>query len=102
MKRYTLSIGLNDKDTKQQRHSTIEAYKIVENILVDKVGGGSIFEGRGVYKHKDGKIIVEHSLQVILFDCSENQALEVIKATKQALNQETIALTTEIVESRFV
>ena len=33
MKRFTLYMGLNDKDTKTQQISIVEAYKIVSNIL---------------------------------------------------------------------
>lgn len=101
-KKFTLLVGLNDKDTKKQRISTIEAYKIVENIIVEKVGGGSIYEGRGVYKHEDGKIVIENSLQVQLFDCEVAKVYEIIEALKLALNQESIILETEEVESRFV
>ena len=33
IKKFTLYLGLNDKDTKRQEVSTIEAYKIITNIL---------------------------------------------------------------------
>lgn len=95
MTKYSLSIGLNDKDTKQQKIGTVEAYKIVENIIVEKIGGGSIFEGRGVYKHEDGQAVIEKSLLVEIYKASEKQVLEVAKAIKIALNQESIILSTK-------
>jgi hypothetical protein len=101
-RKFTLSVGLNDKDTKVQRISTIEAYKIVENVIVEKVGGGSIFEGRGVYKHDNGQVVIENSLQVQLFDCELDKVREVVEIIKVMLNQESIILTIEEVNSQFI
>lgn len=69
--KYTLNIGLFDRDIRRQRISTVEAYKIVENIITDKLSGGSIFEGRGVYRHDNGSIVIEPSLMVELYDTTE-------------------------------
>ena len=102
MEKFVLSVGLNDQDTKTQRVSTIEAYKIVENVIIEKTGGGSIFEGRGIYKHDNGKIVVENTLQVELFGCNESIAIEIIETLKIALNQESIILTAETVNSKFI
>lgn len=35
IKKFTLFIGLCDKDTKQQEVTTLNAYKILDNILDD-------------------------------------------------------------------
>jgi hypothetical protein len=102
MEKYSLSIGLNDKDTKTQRVSTLEAYKIVENVIIEKIGGGSIFEGRGIYKHENGQIVLENTLLVELFGCEENQVIEVVEVLKLALNQESIVLQVERINSRFI
>ena len=64
MKRFTLYMGLNDKDTKTQMISIIEAYKIVSNILASDLGGGTIYEAKGVYKHDDGTIVFENTLRI--------------------------------------
>ena len=42
MNKYTLYIGLNDKETKRQQLDNLEASKIVQNILTEKTGGGSV------------------------------------------------------------
>ena len=101
-KKFTLSIGLNDKDTKNQRLSTLEAYKLIENVIIEKVGGGSIFEGRGIYKHDNGEIVIENSLAVELYGCNEADCIEIINVLKVSLNQESIILTTEAVNSKFI
>jgi len=102
MNKYTLSVGLNDKNTKKQRLSTIEAYKIVENTIVKIAGGGSIFEGRGIYKHDNGMVVIENTLSVELYDCDEAVAIEIIEALKISLNQECIILTSAVVNSKFI
>lgn len=43
IKKYTLYLGLNDKDSKQQEISTIEAYKVVSNLISKDFDGGTIF-----------------------------------------------------------
>ena len=64
MKKFTLYMGLIDKDAKVQVISTIEAYKVVSNIIAKDFGGGTIFEAQGIYKHDDGKIVFEKTLRI--------------------------------------
>ena len=45
MIRYVLSMGLNDKDTKSQKINTLEAYKMVENVIKSLQ-----FEGATIYE----------------------------------------------------
>ena len=53
MIRYVLSMGLNDKDTKTQKIQTLEAYKMVENVIKSlQFEGATIYESKGLYKHK--------------------------------------------------
>lgn len=46
MKKYTLYCGLNDKDTKRQEISTLEAAKMVRNACLSYADGATIFEAR--------------------------------------------------------
>ena len=58
--KYQLYLGLNDKDTKLQKIDTIEAYKMVENILLNnEITGYTIYQARGVFKHENGAITQE-------------------------------------------
>ena len=75
MTKYTLYIGLNDKETKQQRIDTLEASKIVQNVLTDTTGGGTIYSATGVYKHDNGAVVIENTLRVELVAV----ALEAVK-----------------------
>ena len=102
MHKYTLYIGLNDKDTKIQHVDNLEASKIVQNILTEKTDGGTIYNATGVYKHDDGTVIIENTLRVEIVAVALEAVREAIEIIKIALNQESIILQTERVESVFV
>lgn len=57
--KFTLYLGLNDKDTKSQKIATVEAYKIVENLLKADFDGATIFEATGLYKHENGTFVTK-------------------------------------------
>lgn len=60
--KFTLYMGLNDKDSKQQEISTLDAYKITANAIMKYFGGATITESTGIYKHADtGTFVVETS-----------------------------------------
>ena len=101
-KKYTLYVGLNDKDTKTQKIDTIEAYKIIENLLVNKVDGGTIFEANGVYKHEDGTVVIEKTLRVEIMFATDTQIKEIVEYLKIILNQESIAVQKEEITSELM
>ena len=68
MKKITLYVGLNDKDTKQQKIETMEAFKIVSNLVTVFADGGTIYSARGIYKHESGEIVIENTLRVELIE----------------------------------
>jgi hypothetical protein len=103
MKKHTFYIGLNDKDTKTQLISTLDAYRITTNILeVDS----TITECKGVYTHDDGTIITENTLEVVLLDfddaLTDRWIADKANAIKQALNQESIAHQEEDIKSELI
>lgn len=101
MEKITLYVGLNDKDTKQQKIDTLEATKIVENIITTKAGGGTIYNAVGVYTHDDGTIITENTLRIELFDIAAAALDDIISTLKAVLNQESIIKQTELINSVF-
>lgn len=103
MKKITLYIGLNDKDSKVQEVGTLDAYKMVSNVIeVDS----TITEGRGIYKHKDGTVVSEVSLIVELLDfdniLSKGWVKNKINQIKTLLNQESIAVQYQEVDSELI
>ena len=102
MTKYTLYIGLNDKETKTQKIDTLEASKIVQNVLTDTTGGGTIYSATGVYKHDNGAIVIENTLRVELVAVALEAVKKAVEMIKAVLNQESIILQTENVQSMFI
>lgn len=101
MKKTTLYIGLNDKDTKRQEINTTEAVKIVTNILIE-LGGATIYEATGIYKHDDGNIVIENTLRVELIEADNELLASKITLIKQVLNQESIITQTENIKTTIL
>ena len=102
MRRITLNIGLLDKDSKMQEVNTLDAYKIVYNIMQKDC---TIMQGMGVYTHEDGTVVYEPSLQVMMLDFNNSISVDwmqdKIKALKIALNQESIVLQEDDIKSEL-
>lgn len=101
MDKYTLYLGLNDKDTKTQLVSTLEAYKVVTNVLKTYTDGATIYEARGIYKHDDGTFTTENTLRIELLFVERETVKTIVDILKQVLNQESIAVQHEVVESEL-
>ena len=99
MKKYTLYVGLNDKDKKVQLISTIEAYKICNNILLQYTDGETVFEASGIYKHEDGTFTIEKTLRIELLFTDDDTVSKIVKDLKTAFNQESIAVQKQAINS---
>ena len=102
IKNFTLYLGLNDKDTKRQEISTLEAYKVVSNILAKDFGGGTIFEAQGIYKHDDGQVVFEKTLRIEILFAELPQIKILVELLKKMFNQESIAVQEENIESSLM
>ena len=104
MTRYTLTIGLFDKDTKRQKISSDMALKIVSDLVVQTVGYGTIHTGNGIYTHVNGSIVIEPSL--VFFVEGEKDLKNKVKTLawqiKKALNQESVMLEETAVKMEFI
>ena len=104
MTRYTLTIGLFDKDTKRQKISTDIAIRIVSDIVVNVIGYGTIHTGNGIYTHVNGSIVIEPS--IIFFVDGAKEIKDKVKTLawmiKKALNQESIMLEKQEVNMCFI
>lgn len=88
---YKFSVGLFDKDTKQQRVTYRRAESVIAGICLDCGAYGlSITRGRGVYRHDDGSLVFEPSLFVEIAGISKEQAESIALQMKKILNQESI------------
>lgn len=104
MKRFTLYLGLNDKDTKFQKIETVEAYKIVEDLCASMFEGATIFNAAGVYKHDDGSIVVENTLRIEILEFDTdlmNSMREFVNTLKRVFNQESVAVSIQEINSEL-
>lgn len=99
IKKFTLYLGLNDKETKMQKISTVEAYKIVSNLVAKRFGGGTIFEAQGIYRHDDGVIVVETTLRIELLFADAKDVRAFVETLKEIFNQESVAVQEEDIKS---
>lgn len=104
MTKYILTIGLNDKDTKQPKYDIITSYKIIETIIKQYVDGYTIYQTNGAYKHDDGTFIQEQSIRVELLFTSEITARIIAQKIKEptAMNQESIAFEIQEINSELI
>lgn len=91
-------VGLNDKDTKGQVMSTDTCKRIVMGI----VGDCTISDAVGQYTHDNGEVVQEKCLRIELLFKGDNEVISYCHAIKKSLNQESIALSTEYVNSVLV
>lgn len=105
----TIFVGLNDKESKLQEISTLDAAKFIQREIVKEFEGGTISEAAGIYRHQDGTgFVVENTLKVeiLFFGSSKEEArravVPFINRVKDFLNQETVALQLEEIESELI
>ena len=101
MTKYTLYMGLSDKDSKRQQISTLEAYKIVSNLVAKEFDGGTIYEADGVYRHDDGTIVIEKTLKIELLFAEQKDVKDFCETLKRIFNQESIAVQREEINSEL-
>ena len=104
MRRYTLTIGLFDKDTKKQKITSDIAIRIVSDLVVDIIGYGTIHTGNGIYTHTAGQVVIEPSI-VFFVDGEKDIKDKVVNLAwniKKALNQESIMLEESTVKMEFI
>ena len=101
MTKHTLYMGLNDKDSKRQQISTLEAYKIVSNLVAKEFDGGTIYEADGVYRHDDGTIVIEKTLKIELLFAEQKDVKDFCETLKRIFNQESIAVQREEINSEL-
>lgn len=93
MIQHVLFLGLNDKDSKVQEVSTIDAYKIAMRAVI-RAGytGATITEATGFYTHENGATVIEKSLRIDILDANDRNTAALIDDLKGLFNQESILL----------
>lgn len=105
MKKYTIYMGLNDKDSKMPRATMAEAREWLKGYLAGRGVGATITDGVGVYRHDDGTVVMEESAIITVYDfdgCFKSQATEIFGEIKNEFNQESLAVEISDAESILV
>lgn len=90
--KYTLFIGLNDKDTYTQKVSNEEAEKKVAEIAMKYVDGFTQLQGKGAYKDEKGIVTNENTL-ILSFDfATEEQIKGIASEVLKELNQNSVLI----------
>lgn len=97
-KRYTISVGLNDKDDYIQKFQTERIINLVTNCCKAYELPFSCYPQNGGYKCENGRYILEKSIAIILIDPTEQLVEELSKDLCAFLNQETVLVTVENIE----
>ena len=98
IKKHTLYVGLNDKDTKTQLVNINKA----KSIIADIVGDCTLSEATGIYTHENGEKVTETSIRVELLFKGDNEVISFCKQIKKELNQESIALVSSYENSTLI
>lgn len=102
MKKVTLYVGLNAKDTHIQEVDYLTAYKIVTRLVAETVGVGTVSGADGIYTHDDGTVVVEKSFRIEILDADEAAVAALAADLKKLLNQESVLIQREQVETSFI
>lgn len=102
MKKYTLFIGLNDKNTFKQEISTKKAISMIVNTVIsNNLSGCTIQQSIGYYLHDDKKsMVVENSINLIIYTNKTSNIKTLINQLKSLLNQESIIYQVENTTSK--
>ncbi len=96
------TIGLNDKNTLNQIIPLQKAQNIVLDIVLCYYDGLTMNQGWGVYKMASGESVYEQNLQVIVYFSDSESDLAIVEKLKKALNQESIAIESGLVDSQLL
>ena len=102
MDRYQISIGLNDSESRVQKHDTEVFERIVRNVCKGYHVAFSLSKCLGGYYHEDLSFVSENSLILTLIGAEEYMVEEISKDICAFFHQECVMVTHDRVQCRFV
>lgn len=96
MKKYILTLGLNDKDTCKPAFSESKAVEMICNLLLQRgFKGASITSGRGFYQmESSGETVFEDFIKIEFMFVEPQKVIDFANVLKAVFNQESIAFET--------
>ena len=100
--KYTLYVGMNDKDTKQPVYTLKEAKQVMFMIVRKYTGGCTFYEAEECWYDEDKKTMLsENTLVCVLLDTEPEAVKSIMDEALKAFNQSSILLETEEVKGVF-
>lgn len=99
--KYTMYVGLNDKDTYKQIISTSDAEKKVEGIILKYLDGFTRIYGRGAYMDEKKTITRENSLIYIFYSATDEDVKSIMNEIIKELNQNSVLIEKEKIDYEF-
>lgn len=99
--KYTIYVGLNDKDTYTQLTSYDEAAKKASEIALKYVDGFTMFSASGAYKDEKGIITHENSLVIEFYSITDQQIKHIMDEILMEFNQNAILMEKQKVNCEF-
>ena len=93
--KYTLYIGLNDKDTYEQLISTEDAIEKANQIVARHSGGYTQMTARGGWTNDDGSMGHENTMVYIIYDIDEASLKAMLDELLKEFNQSSILVEKE-------
>jgi hypothetical protein len=99
--KYTLYVGLNDKDTLTQIIPAAEAEKRLGDIAIKYVDGFTLSVGDGAYRDEKGALKREPSIIAEFYFTTEEQIKKIMDEALQEFNQNAILVAREQVNAEI-
>lgn len=100
--KYTIMIGLNDKDTYEQKFSTDTLVKMIRIVCKNYAVAFSLTRNEGGYIHENGHFTQENSLALSLIGATQDNVDEIAADLCAMFHQESVIITKEKVESYYL
>lgn len=102
MKKFILTVGLNDKDTLTQLIPTDTAKDKILMFISMFTDGATLSEKVGFYRHENNELTHETCIQIELTLVKKSVVMKIIKVLKNYFNQETILLEILTTNSKLI
>lgn len=100
--KYTLYVGMNDKDSQEQTYGLNEAKQVMFMIVRKYTGGCTFYEAEGCWYDDEKKVtFTEKTLVCVLLDTTQEAVKSIMDEALKVFNQSSILLETEEVRGTF-
>lgn len=102
MKEVKIYVGLNDKDTKEQKFSSDKYIRVLKEVCYNYKTPFSFALHEGGYFYENGDYVQENTIVISFIDIEMDVANEIAKDLCVFFNQESVLVTTGNVEKYFI